>query len=263
MKKTDTRLIERFQEDPEGAYDELLQQFTPMMLHVIGRFMHDQDETMEVYTSICERLRAEDFRALRRFQVGSELKPWLSVVVANACRDRFRKQRTTSMPKTVLKKLDEREKLVFRYYFQERLAHEDISEIITYRHNLPCRPIEVLRAVEKINGLLSIKKRWLLLSALNANRANLSIDELREVGLYPAVARSAEEIDEALRHEEVVKRLNKALEQLSTEDQLLVMLCYEQGMSARQIAKVMDYENHKYVYTRLRTVISQLRRLLS
>ena len=72
MKKKDTRLIERFQEDPEGAYDELLQQFTPMMLHVIGRFISDQDETMEVYTSICERLRADDFRALRRFQVGSD-----------------------------------------------------------------------------------------------------------------------------------------------------------------------------------------------
>ena len=115
----------------------------------------------------------------------------------------------------------------------------------------------------KDQRLLSIKKRWLLLTALNANRAHLSIDELREVGLYPAVARSVEEIDEALRHEEIVKRLNKALEHLSSEDQLLVMLSYEQGMPARQIAKVMDYENHKYVYTRLRTVISQLRRLLS
>ena len=263
MKKKDKQLIERFQEDPEGAYAELLKTFTPMILRAIGRFMHDQDEAMEVYTGICERLRADDFRALRRFQVGSELKPWLSVVAANACRDRLRKQRATSMPKKVLEKLDEREKLVFRYYFQERLAHEDISEIITYRHGLTCRPIEVLRAIEKINGLLSIKKRWLLLTALNANRTHLSIEELREVGVYPAVARSVEEIDDALRHEEAVDRLNKALEQLSIEDQLLVMLSYEQGMPARQIADVMDYENHKYVYTRLRTVLGQLRRLLS
>lgn len=261
MKENDEQLIERFRRDPEGAYDELLRRFTRVMLHMIGRFMRDPDETMEVYTNICERLRSDDFRALRRFNPHSELKPWLSVVVANACRDRFRKQRMTSMPQTVLKKLDEREQLVFRYYYQERFPHEDISEIITYQHDVPCTPIEVLRAIGKINALLSTKKRWLLLTALNANRAHLSIEELREVGIQPAVTRPAE-LDEAMRHQESIERLNEALDQLSNEDRLMVLLRFEHGMSAPQIAKVMGYENHKYIYTHLRTIINHLRRLL-
>jgi hypothetical protein len=33
--------------------------------------------------------------------MNGELTPWLSVVVANACRDRFRKLRATSVPKSV------------------------------------------------------------------------------------------------------------------------------------------------------------------
>ena len=261
MMENDAQLIERFRQDPEGGYDELLRRFTRMMLHMIGRFMRDPDETMEVYTSICERLRGDDFRALRRFNPGSELTPWLSVVVANACRDRFRRQRATSVPLSVLKKLDERERLVFRYYFQEHLAHEDISEVVTHQHGVLCTPLEVLRAVEKINGLLSAKKRWFLLTALNANRAHLSIEELREVGIQPAVTRPAE-LDEALRRKESVGRLNEALDRLPNEDRLMVLLRFEHGMSAPQIAKVMGYENHKYVYTHLRTIIGQLRRSL-
>ena len=255
------QLIERFRQDPEGAYDELLRRFTQVMLHMIGRFMRDPDETMEVYTNICERLRSDDFRALRRFNPHSELRPWLSVVVANACRDRFRKQRTTSMPRTVLKKLDERERLVFRYYYQDRLPHEDISEIVTYHHDIPCTPIEVLRAIEKIDELLSTKKRWLLLTALNANRAHLSIEELREAGIQPATTRPAE-LDEELRHEESIKRLNEALDQIPDEDRLMVLLRFEHGMSAPEIAKVMGYENHRYIYTHLRTIMGHLRRLL-
>lgn len=261
--KQDAQLIERFKRDPEGGYEELLKRFTPMMLHVIGRFMRDQDEAMEVYTSICERLRAEDFRALRRFQPGSELKPWLSVVIANACRDRFRKQRTTSVPKTVLRKLSEREQLIFRYYYQERVPHEDIAELLTHQHNVLCTPLDVLRAIEKIDGLLSTKKRWLLLTALNANRAHLSLEELREIGIQPATARSVEEMDEALRHRESIERLNEAMEQLSNEDKLLVLLRFEHGMKGPQIAKALDYESSKHVYSHLRTVIGRLRRLLS
>ena len=56
-----------------------------------------------------------------------------------------------------------------------------------------------------------------------------------------------------------VGMLNKAIQDLDPEDQLLVLLRFEHGMRAQQIAKVMQFENHKYVYTRLRTIINRLR----
>lgn len=240
----------------------LLERFTPVLLRMIRRFMRDPDEVMEVYTSICERLRANDYQALVRFRTNSDLMPWLSVVAANACRDRLRKRRVTSVPRSVLSKLNAFEQLVFKYYYWQRLPHEDIAEIVNSKHGTPCTALEVIQAISKINDLLTINKRWLLLVALNANRPALSIDELAESGVHPALADGAGDLDEAFRHREQIDRLSEAMGQLENEDQLLVLLRFEHGMTAPQIADVMHFENHKYVYTRLRTVISRLRRIL-
>ena len=59
---TDSELIARFKRDPETAYRQLLERYSPVILRMIRRFMYDDDEVMEVYTSVCERLRAKDFR---------------------------------------------------------------------------------------------------------------------------------------------------------------------------------------------------------
>ncbi len=259
---SDLDLVERFKEDPEAAYRELLEQYTPALLRMIRCFMRDPDEVMEVYTGICERLCAHDYQALRRFRSDGELTPWLSVVVANACRDRFRKKKASSVPRSVLTQLDERERLVFKYHYQEHLPHEDIAEIISRRHRIPYTALEVVRAIAKINDLLSTRKRWLLLSALSANRPTLSIDELGESGFEPSVEDDAAAFEEALQNRALVDRLAEALGQLDPEDQLLVMLRYEHDHSAPQIARLMHYDNHKYVYTRLRTVVNRLRRYM-
>ena len=260
---SDRALIRRFKEDPEGAYSELLDRFTPALLRMIRRFMRDPDEVMEVYTSICERLRAHNYRALEGFRPSSEILPWLSVVSANACRDRLRKRRAMSVPRSVLAKLSEFEELVFKYYYWRRLPHEDIAEIINNNEGRPCTPLDVMHAIGRINELLSINKRWHLLVALNANQPSVSLEELHDAGINPAVADQPDDVDEALRNTERIDRLNKAISEMEKEDQLLVLLRFEHGMSANEIAGVMHYDSHKYVYTRLRTLISRLRRQLS
>lgn len=256
----DAELIAHFDKNPEDAYAELLKRFSPVIIRMVRRFMYDQDEVMEVYTSICERLRSRNFKALKRFRVNSEITPWLSVVVANACRDRFRKKRSVSMPQTVLKKLDDREKLVFKYYYQEQLAHEDICETIIGKHDMPCTSMQVARAIEKIDGLLSINKRWHLLMAINQNRPTLSIEDLEAVGFQTVDADTWLSSLDVPTETEIVGLLNSALTTLDPEDQLLVLLRFEHGMKASEIAEAMGFENHKYVYTRLRTIVNRLRR---
>lgn len=259
----DRALIRLFREDPEAGYGALLDRYTPALLRMIRKFLRDPDEVMEVYTSICERFRAHDYRALRNFRVNHDILPWLSVVAANACRDRLRKRRAMSVPKSVMDKLDDFEELVFKYYYWKRVPHEDIAEIINTNDATPCTPLDVMRAIGKINELLTVNKRWHLLVALNANRPSLSIEELRDVGVYPAVTEPSHNVDEALRNRERIDDLNEALEELESEDRLLILLRYEHGLTAPQIAGIMQYDNHKYVYTRLRTLVSRLRRSLA
>ncbi len=258
----DTELIAHFQRNPEEAYAELLRRYSSTLLRMIRRFMHDQDDVMEVYTAVCERLRAKDFRALRRFQVSNELTPWLSVVVANSCRDRFRKLKAVSVPKSVISKLDDREKLVFKYYYQKRMGHDEIAQTIAGKNGLDCTLYEVAQAIDKINGLLSINKRWHLLMALNQNAAMPSIEDLAEAGFEARAPVRDEAVEEEELRGETLDKLNDALETLDPEDQLLVLLRFEHGMKASEIADAMSIDDHKYVYTRLRTVANRLRRSL-
>ena len=258
----DAELIAHFKSNPEEAYTELLRRHSATILRMIRRFMHDQDDVMEVYTAVCERLRAKDFRALRRFRIANELTPWLSVVVANACRDRFRKLKAVSIPKSVLTRLDDVEKFVFRYYFQRHMGHEEIAETIKGKHDLDCTSYDVALAIDKINSLLSINKRWHLLMALNQNAATPSIEDLREVGFEATSPDRAEPSEEEELRLETLDKLNDALEELDAEDQLLVLLRFEHGMKASEIAEAMSIDDHKYVYTRLRTVTNRLRRSL-
>lgn len=259
---TDTALIKQFKADPATGYSSLLDRFTPIILRMIRRFLTDPDEVMETYTAICERLRQNNYQALRRFRINSELTPWLSVVVANACRDRFRKQRVTSIPNSVISRLNEQEQLIFKYYYQERMQHQEISETVQGKHGMPCSSIDVARAIARIDDMLSVNKRWHLLAALHANRPMLSLEDMG-VGAPSSSDRTGSHEETGDDDEERLVELNKAIVELDAEDQLLVLLRFEHGMRAIQIAKVMQYENHKYVYTRLRTIINRLRRELA
>ena len=259
---SDTALFKRFKADPERGYQELLDQYTPVILRMIRRFVRDADEVMETYTAICERLRTNDFAALRRFRENSALAPWLSVVVANACRDRFRKFRTVSAPESVLRQLGDRERLVFRYYYQDRLLQSDIAIVLQSRHRLACTEYDVARDLGRIDELLSVAKRWHLLAAIRANLPALALEDMTEgrlehddLAVYPEVI--ADGPDESL-----LRRLNEAVKTLDPDDQLLLLMRFEQGMRANDIARAMQFENPKYVYTRLRTVIGKLRRLM-
>jgi len=258
---TDTALIQQFKVDPSRGYAALLDHYTPIILRMIRRFLSDPDEVMETYTAICERLQNENFKALREFRINSELTPWLSVVVANACRDRFRKNRATSTPRSVLDQLTEREQKVFKYYYQDHIPQSEIPDIIHGQNQLTCTSVDVNQAITKIDSLLSINKRWHLLAALRANKPAVSLEDLEAVGLSPVS--DMERPDNVKDDEERVTRLNLAVEELDPEDQLLILLRFDHGMRAEQIAKVMHYENHKYVYTRLRTIVNRLRRSMT
>lgn len=257
---TDAALIKTFKADPAAGYSALLDRYTPVILRMIRRFLGDPDEVMETYTSICERLRQNNFQALRRFRINSDLTPWLSVVVANACRDRFRRNRMVSVPKSVINRLNKQEKLIFKYYYQDRVQQSEIPETIEGRHDIPCSSIDVARAIERIDQMLSVNKRWHLLAALGANRPVLSLDDSSESGGTILDQLIADSDDPSPNAPERITLLNRAIENLDPEDQLLVLLRFEHEMRAHDIAKVMQFETHRYVYTRLRTIVNRLRR---
>ncbi len=257
---TDAHLVERFLTQPSLAYVELLERYTSVILRMVRRSFRDQDEVMEVYTAVCERLRAGDYVALRRFRVGVPIMPWLSVVVANACRDRLRRKHVGAVPKSLARHLDPREQLIYRYHFGHRVPPEDVAEMVA-RQGLPCSPLDVVKTVERIQSLLGTAQRYRLLRGIAAKRTTESLDDLVEQGLERATD-PGEGLDEALAERETVDLLGESLRALTHEDQLLVQLRFEQELSAPEIAQILGMPDYKVVYTRLRTILNRLRRVL-
>lgn len=257
---SDAHLVERFLTQPALAYCELLERYTAVILRMIRRSFRDQDEVMEVYTAVCERLRAGDYLALRRFRVGVPIMPWLSVVVANACRDRLRRKHVGAVPRSLAAHLDAREQLIYKYHFGHRVPPEDVAEMVA-RQGMPCSPLDVVATVDRIQSLLGTAQRYRLLRGIAAKRTAESLDVLIDQGLERA-SDPAEGLDAALSERERVDLLGEALQALTAEDQLLIQLRFEQEMSAPEIAQVLDYADYKVVYTRLRTILNRLRRVL-
>ncbi|NND71722.1 MAG: hypothetical protein HKN43_09090 [Rhodothermales bacterium] len=258
----DAELIGHFNKNPEEAYAELLKRFSPVIIRMIRRFMNDQDEVMEVYTAVAERLRAKRFKALREFRISKEITPWLSVVVANACRDRFRKNKYVSMPQSVIDQLTDHEKLVFKYYYQDQMIHSEIVEMLSATEGQRYTSLDVAQALDKINDLLSVNKRWHLLMALHQNKAMLSIEDLQNLGFEAPSGSKPDRGLEPTLEKERIDAINAAMAELDPEDQLLLLLRFEHGMRASEIAEAMSFENHKYVYTRLRTIVNRLKRMI-
>ncbi len=255
------RLAQQFTTDPAGGYRALLDRYSPAMLRMVRRFFRDQDEVMEVYTSVCERLQAQDYAALKRFTAGSAVMPWLSVVVANAARDRMRRTRPPSIPDGLRGKLSALEQVAYRYHYRQRMTEEEIAEAASYRLGTPVTPRDVQLALERIRALLGETRRWRLLDLIALRSRAVSLDTLIEMGLE-----SGDWVGEApplpIERKEELRLLAEAVEAMEPEDQLLLQLRFEQDLSAPQIAEIMGYPKYSYVYTRLRTVLERMRKLL-
>ena len=68
--------------------------------------------------------------------------------------------------------------------------------------------------------------------------------------------------DEHLQRKELAELLEQALSELGPEDRLLIRLRYEDGLSAREVAVLLDFPTPFHVYRRAEALLATLRRVL-
>jgi len=83
---TDTELIDQARRGDIPAYEELVRRYESLAFRTAYLIVADADEARDAAQD--GFLRA--YRALRRFRSGSEFRPWLLRIVANAARNRRR-----------------------------------------------------------------------------------------------------------------------------------------------------------------------------
>ena len=87
-------LTGRLAGDREAVWDRFLAEFAPLLLQVIHLHTRDPDHLDDCFVFVCERLKRDGLRRLRRFdQNGSASFPtWLRAVTRNLCLDWCRKR---------------------------------------------------------------------------------------------------------------------------------------------------------------------------
>lgn len=73
----------------EQAWDELIERYSKLLMHVARMACRNHDGAMDRYAAILEHLRADDFKRLRAFSADgrSEFSTWLVVVSQRICID--------------------------------------------------------------------------------------------------------------------------------------------------------------------------------
>lgn len=78
----------------ERAWDALIAEWTPLLLHVARSVFHERDAAMDAYAAILEQLRQRDYHRLRQFSADgrSRFSTWLVVIAKRICVDVHRRR---------------------------------------------------------------------------------------------------------------------------------------------------------------------------
>jgi RNA polymerase sigma factor (sigma-70 family) len=244
------------QEHASAAWPQFLEHYSRFILTCIRRYTADDDERMDIYVHVCERLAADDCRRLRQFrghgrQGKCKFTTWLAAVVYNLARDWIRTSRGRRRLFRSVRELSRTDRLVFRYYFWEGYSRDQIAMLLRSRGRRSCDVADVGQRLASIERKLSRDHRWRLVTSLLRSAGPLSLDQPHAVvGDGPPL-----EIPDV--QEGGVARLHRAearavlrglLDGLPAEERAAVKLRFERGLTAREVAVVLGIRNYKRVY---------------
>ncbi len=238
------------------AWPQFLEYYTPFILSCIRRFAGDADERMEIYVHVCERLRADDCRRIRQYRgVGStgpcKFTTWLAAVVFNLAREWIRSTRGRRRLFRSVRQLSRTNRLVFQYYFWDGYTRVQIATLLRMKHHIGCSTADVTQRLADIERRLSRDHRWRLVTGLLRTAGPVSIDRPRtmvgeEIGFELPDRREGG--TRRLEREDANRKLQDLVAALPDEERLAIVLRFERGMPAREVAAAIGIRNHKRVY---------------
>lgn len=263
---TDTELLSLFRREPNHAWGLFCEKYSDFIYTVLRRAGFDYDAAMERFVFICEKLREQEFRRLKTIKYAGqegEIKPWLRQVIKRLCVNWAWSEDGRKRLFNFVAEMAPREQRIFQLYFWQGQTPFEIYETLRLEHDKTVESGDIFDALENIFEHLSQKKLWRLLSNLNRMRKTLSLDHKDEETGFSVepVDLNAENAEENLKKKEAIEELNKALENLSTREKLVLQFRYEEAMTPGEIAEMLGWEEreavnlHKSALYKLRKVL--------
>ena len=238
---------------PSAAWDAFVERYRRLILAAIRRLVHDHDDAMDVFSSVCAALNANDLARLRQFvnrpAHTARFSTWLVVVVRNLTIDWLR-ERDGRRRSTVPPDLSEIQREIYSAVFLDGRSHREAYEIIASRAEADIGFSSFLREVRETYRLTGGR-------ATSSRRLDINVgpvpDDLGAQSEDPA--RGVERAD-AARH------IASGLDSLAPDVRLAIQLLVVERVTAADIARVLDWPNAKTVYNRVYRALDSVRKAL-
>lgn len=248
----------------DDLWRAFLDAHAPLVLQVVHLFERDADEIEDCFLFVCERLRRDDLRRIRKFrdEGTASFATWLRAVVRRLCLDwRRHRDGRFRLPRSVAR-LPPLEREVFRH-----LHLHGCSENETLHRLRALWPgltrLELADAAARVARSLSSRQSWSLL----ARRPRLQSltprpEEEAPAGLAdePADPRADPESEAAAR--EALTALRAGLDHLPAPARLLLRLRFEQDLPLDRIAVLTGLSGPDQADRRIREALAALRSAL-
>lgn len=226
--------------DADEAWDRFLDEHASLLLQVVHLFTHDEDQVHDCFVFVCEKLRQDDLRKIRKFTPGgaASFPTWLRAVTRNLCLDWLRAVHGRPRPYRSIKRLPQLEREIFRAVHMQKLTESEAFNSVRVLY--PSLGWSGFRdCLVRIEEALSGHQSWLLttsspslLSLSSSPRDPLGHESDTEI---PDSGHDPEE--DAARHE-YLDALQRALESLTKKERLVLRLRFEQELTLEQIARL-------------------------
>jgi RNA polymerase sigma factor (sigma-70 family) len=235
--------------DSQGAWDLFHDRYRRLILATIRRLVPDHDDVMDLFSSVCQSLSADDFARLRRYSERAGQRPtagtWLVAVVRNLTVDWLR-QRDGRRRLTVPPRLSPLQQEIYAVVCIEGHSHVEAYELIRSRSGASLSFPEFLREVRATH-----------LSAPCPDRAPVR-RAVRDLPVIEPASSAPDPVESA----EAAGRLTDILASQPADVQLAISLFVVEGMAAADVARLVGWPNAKAVYNRVSRALAQLRAVL-
>jgi RNA polymerase sigma factor (sigma-70 family) len=251
-------------EDHEKAWDEFLKGYSPLILQVVHLFERDHDRIEDCFVFVCERLRRDRLKRIRRFDTrgAASFSTWLRAVVRNLCLDWRRHRFGRPRLFRCVARLPELEQEVFRCLYHRRLGENGTFHAVKAVFPSLTRS-DLADSITRVNTCLSQHQSWLLVSS-NPRVESISgaprnpVDSDGEIEL-PDREPDPETCSARL---ESLAALRKAMSDLPPQQRLVLRLRYEQELSLAQIAHLTRLSNPLAVQRIIQKALATVRERL-
>lgn len=261
----DRDLVARILAGSEPDWHAFVDRYTPLIMAIVRRYVHDEEQVKDVWAGVLERLYGG---LLKGFAGRSRLSTWLVFVARSAAIDHLRSARGRPRVPDHWASLGERDQFVYRELFMRHRTTEDVRHALVERGDLgPDESLaEIVARLEEHVGDRTLRR-----IAWDARAATVGAVSGRLLEyLDHATAEAAERGEELnperqLHHAQTrrtLERIAELIRELPEDERRAMELRYGHGWPADRIGRELGIARRREVYTLLDRAVRSLRKLL-